>query len=158
MISNCSNNASETGVKPLLLEQLENTHTNQDWFVPVKTAVEGLNYEQATFKDSTDNHSIIEIIAHLIFWQERILKAFKEEQVSDFDDDNEVTFEYNEESDWTNSRMKLDSIQAEWERVVKNATDEQISSWSSEISNMAAHTAYHTGQIIYIRKQHGWWK
>jgi len=92
-ILSCSNNASVTEVKALLIEQLENTHTNQDWFVPVKTAIEGLSYEQASLKDSTDNHSIIEIVSHLIFWNERILKALREEDVSDFDNNNEITFE-----------------------------------------------------------------
>ncbi|MEN0048555.1 MAG: DinB family protein [Bacteroidota bacterium] len=158
IILSCSNHSNKAAVKALLIEQLENTHTKQDWFVPAKTAMEGLSYEQASLKDSTDNHSIIEIVSHLIFWNERILKAFKEEEVSDFDNNNEVTFEDYKELDWTNSVMKLDSIQAEWQQAVKDATYNQIEVWSSEISNMAAHTAYHTGQIIYIRKQHGWWK
>ena len=158
IILSCSNNANKTGIKSLLIEQLENTHTNQDWFVPVKTAIEGLSYEQAVLKDSTDNHSIIEIVSHLIFWNERILKAFKEEDISDFDNNNEITFKDDKILDWTTSVMKLDSIQTEWERVIKSGTDDQIKAWSSEISNMAAHTAYHTGQIIYIRKQNGWWR
>ena len=41
---------------------------------------------------------------------------------------------------------------------LENATDEQISEWNVEIANMTAHTAYHTGQIMYIRKRNGWWK
>ena len=85
------------------------------------------------------------------------LKAFKGEDMSDFKVNNETTFKKYTDVEWKNLKLKLDSIQTEWERVTENATDEQLTEWSTEIVNMAAHNAYHTGQIIYIRKQHGWW-
>ena len=42
LIQSCSNKENGSTVKSLLIEQLENTHTNQDWFVPAKIAIEGL--------------------------------------------------------------------------------------------------------------------
>lgn len=159
LIQSCSNKETEIEVKPLLIEQLKNSYSNQNWFVPVKTAIDGLNYEQAIWKDSTDNHSIIEIVAHLIFWNERVLKTFKEEDLSEFKDKNEVTFNFgNEAAAWTNRVSKLDSIQVEWDNLIQNASMDQLAEWSSEVSNMAGHNAYHTGQVIYIRKRNGWWK
>lgn len=145
-------------VKSQLVQQLRNTHTNQEWFVPTRAAIEGLTLEQSNWKDSTENHSIGELVSHLIFWNEMNLKAFKGENVALFDDDNKETFKKNNAKDWNNAVTKLDSIQSVWEQLTENATNQQILDWSTEIANMTAHTAYHTGQIVYIRKQNGWWK
>lgn len=158
MILSCSEKNNDSNLKSLLVEQLKNTHTNQEWFVPTKIAIEGLNLEQSNWKDSTENHSIGELVSHLIFWNEMNLKAFKGEKVAEFNDDNKETFKKNDGQDWENARRKLDSIQTEWKQLVENATEEQIRKWNTEIANMTAHTAYHTGQIIYIRKRNGWWK
>ncbi|MEO6288257.1 MAG: DinB family protein [Dyadobacter sp.] len=162
LISGCSEKKTnnEPNIQSLLVQQLENAHTNQQWFVPTKKAVDGLTLEQSNWKDSTDNHSIGELVSHLIFWNELNLKAFKGEKVTDINDENKnkETFKINNGKDWQNAVSKLDSIQTEWERLTKNATDEQIADWNVEIANMSAHTAYHTGQIIYIRKMNGWWK
>ncbi len=157
-ILSCSKNRNEPNVKTLLVQQLKNTHSNQEWFVPTKTAIEGITLEQSNWKDSTENHSIGELVSHLIFWNEMNLKVFKGENVPEFNEDNKETFKKNNELDWSIAIKKLDSIQTEWERLIENATDEQIIEWHTEIANMTAHTAYHTGQIIYIRKQKGWWK
>lgn len=85
------------------------------------------------------------------------LKSFKGEKVPEFNEDNKETFKKNIGKDWENSVKKLDSIQTEWERLTEKATKEQIAEWNTEIANMASHTAYHPGQIVYIRKQNGWW-
>ena len=159
LVLSCSDKTDVPNIKSLLVQQLKNTHTNQEWFVPTKIAIEGLTVEQSNWKDSTENHSVGELVSHLIFWNEVNLKAFKGEKVPDFNDDNnKETFKKNNAQDWKIAVRKLDSIQTEWERLTENATNEQITEWKTEIANMASHTAYHTGQIIYIRKRNGWWK
>jgi hypothetical protein len=157
MIMGCAAKKDFPSVKSLLVQQLKNTHTDQDWFVPVKIAVDGLTVQQSNWKDSTDNHSIGELVSHLIFWNERVLIAFKGNVLPDFNDDNELTFQKINERDWELAAKKLDSIQTEWERVTEKATQKQVKEWSASIANIAAHNAYHTGQIIYIRKRNGWW-
>ena len=154
----CSEKNSNAELRTLLIEQLKNAHTNQNWFVPTKIAIEGLTSEQTNWKDSTENHSIGELVSHLTFWNEMNLKAFKGEDMSDFKVDNETTFKKYTDKEWKNLMAKLDSIQTEWVRMTENATNEQLTEWGTEIANMAAHNAYHTGQIIYIRKRNGWWK
>ncbi|MEM7485010.1 MAG: DinB family protein [Bacteroidota bacterium] len=157
VILGCAKKDNQMDMRPLLLNQLKNTHTNQEWFVPVKIAIDGLSVEQLNWKDSTENHSIGELISHLIFWNEMNLRAFKGEDMSDFDVNNEITFKKYTDTEWQFVIKKLDSIQTEWEDGTQKATDNQINEWSIEIANMTAHNAYHTGQIIYIRKQNGWW-
>lgn len=158
IIISCSERNNRTNVKSFLVQQLKNTHTNEEWFVPTKKAIQGLTLEQSNWKDSTENHSIGELVSHLNFWNKMNLKVFKGEEVPEFKVDNKETFKKNNGEDWLNAVRELDSIQTEWESLVENATEKQITDWGIEIANMSAHTAYHTGQIIYIRKHNGWWE
>ena len=45
-------------LKSSLLEQLRTTHTQQDWFVPLKPELEGVTPAQATWKPKGGDHSI----------------------------------------------------------------------------------------------------
>ncbi|PHN05188.1 DinB family protein [Flavilitoribacter nigricans] len=153
----CSPSEDQAAIREILLEQLRNTHSNQDWFVPAQRAVQNLTAEQSNWKDSTANHSIGELVSHLIFWNERILIAFQGETPPDFNDDNEITFQLFDADQWQEAVRQLDSLQTKWEQVVEMATDEQLREWRSSIANICSHNAYHTGQIVYIRKKNGWW-
>ena len=64
-------------LKSVLLAQLETTHDEQNWFVPVSKAVAGLTAEQAVWKDGKGNHSIAELVSHLIFWNESNLAKYE---------------------------------------------------------------------------------
>ena len=157
IILGCSLKNENTGVKSVLVDLMKKSHTEQHWYVPTKIALEGLTVEQSNWKDSTENHSIGELVSHLVFWNEINLRAFKGEDITDFEVDNETTFIMHSEKEWQSLVNKLDNIQTEWEPLVLKATDEQLTEWSKEIANIQAHNAYHTGQIIYIRKRNGWW-
>lgn len=144
-------------LKSILVTQLKNTHTRQSWFVPTQQALDGLTAVQTQWKDTTENHSIAELVSHLVFWNQMNLKVFKGEEVPVFKKENKKTFTTYKNEDWDTLRLKLDSIQTAWEYLTENATEAQLDGWHLEIANMASHTAYHTGQIVYIRKQNGWW-
>lgn len=44
-----------------------------------------------------------------------------------------------------------------WETAIRNADDAKLRSWASALAHINTHTAYHTGQILYIRKLKGIW-
>lgn len=144
-ILGCSSDNKNLEVKSILVDLLKNTYSEQHWFVPTKTALDGLTADQSNWRDSTDNHSIGELVSHLVFWNEINVRAFKGEDMTDFGVDNETTFLINNETEWQNLVRKLDSIQTEWEPLILNATDEQLIKWSKEIANIQAHNAYHIG-------------
>ena len=160
-ITGCSEKNNDTDMRSFLVEQLKNTHNQQDWFVPTKKALDGISFEQSNVKDSTDNHSISEIVSHILYWNDINLKAFNGEEIGEYleeESQNAETFHISSGKNWKEAVRLLDSIQTEWELAVENSTDEQLQLWQSEIADLAAHNAYHTGQIIYIRKKNGWWK
>lgn len=154
--SNCFGQ-SQNQLRVVLSEQLKNSHTNEDWYVPIFKATFGLRANEASWKDSSENHSIRQIVSHLSFYNGRVLAAFQGNKVPDFTGENEETFHQMNDLTWDQAVNRLDSIQAKWEEMVEKCSEDQLVKWSSTIANVCSHNAYHTGQIIYIRKRNGWW-
>lgn len=154
----CATKDDQSALRANLLEKLKNSYDNQNWYAPLKNATQGLTAEQANWKDSTGNHSVSELVSHLIFWNERNVMAFQGNTPPDFTGNNDETFQKVTSTDWELALAKLDTIHAQLNRIVETATPDQLKEWSSDLANISSHNAYHTGQIIYIRKMKGWWK
>ena len=150
-------NDSIPTLKSILLEQLKTTHNVKDWFVPPNIAVAGLTAEQANWKDSSENHSIAQLTTHLIFWNKQLLDKFEGIKPDAFNGDNKETFSPVDENSWNATVKRLDSVLTALENAVQNADEKKLSTWYSTIAHVGTHNAYHTGQIIYIRKMKGWW-
>src|SRR4029453_3672943 len=57
-----------SSLRGVLLEQLKTTHNNKDWFATASSAVDGLTPEQASWRVGKVNHSIGQLVNHLVFW------------------------------------------------------------------------------------------
>lgn len=156
IFSSYGQGTAKPSLRSILLEQLKTTHNQQDWFVPVSKAVEGLTPEQAMWKQGDANHSIAQLVNHLIFWDKEQLDKFNGKPAATVNN-NDETFSNVDKKTWPLAVKQLDDILTEWENAVANATDEKLESWYSAIAHIGAHNAYHTGQIMYIRKQQGSW-
>jgi uncharacterized damage-inducible protein DinB len=143
--------------KSILLEQLRTTHNVKDWFVPVNTAVAGLTAQQASWRDSSGNHSIGMLTNHLVFWNLQELAKFNGQKPSPFNGDNNETFNSFDATNWKATVQRLDSVLTAWENAIEKADEKKLQDWYSIISHISTHNAYHTGQIIYIRKLQGSW-
>lgn len=157
IVSGCIKRNDTKLTKDILLEELKNNHRVKDWYVPLGLAIEGLSDEQVSQKDSLDDHSIKQLVSHLAFWNERILIDFKGDPVPYFDDNNESTFLMFEDVNWNLVVAKMDSIQRDWIRTLEVSGADRLEKRGSEIASMSSHNAYHTGQIVQIRKRNGWW-
>ena len=144
-------------LKGVLLEQLRTTHNQKDWFVPVNVALEGLTPEQASWKDKSGNHSVGQIANHLLFWNLQELARFKGEKPAAYNGNNDETFNSFDSKSWKTTVERLDSVLTAWEKAVEAADEEEIKSSASLIAHVGTHNAYHTGQIIYIRRLQGSW-
>ena len=146
-----------TTLKGVLLEQLRTTHNQKDWFVPANAAVEGLTAEQAKWTDGKGNHSIGQLVNHLIFWDSQELAKFRGEQPPKFSGNNDETFNSFDSKQWDSTVKQLDQVLTEWEYAVEAADDKKIEAWASTIAHIGTHNAYHIGQMIYVRKEQGSW-
>ena len=149
--------AFSQSLKSVLLKELKSTHTDKDWFVSINVAIDGLTKEQALWKDKSGNHSVAELTYHLIFWNERQLAKFKGEKEAAFSGNNEESFDVIKQKSWDDMVKKIDSIMKELERVIETADESKLKEWAETIANISTHNAYHTGQIVFVRKQQGVW-
>jgi uncharacterized damage-inducible protein DinB len=144
-------------LRSILLEQLKTTHNNKDWFVPPNVALEGITVDQAKWTDGKGNHSIGQLAYHLLFWNQRELMKFKGEKPPAFSGNNEETFNNFDAATWTSTVQQLDKVMSSLEKLVETADEAKLKTISSEIAHIGTHNAYHTGQIIYIRRLQGSW-
>lgn len=144
-------------LRSTLLQQLKDTHNNKNWFVPANIAVDGLTPEQANWKDGSGNHSAGQLAYHLVFWNERVLTSLKDQKPPDFSGNNEETFTAFDKNSWTDLVKRLDAVMAGIEKVVQEADEAKLKKIAPTIANISAHNAYHTGQIVFVRKLQGAW-
>lgn len=151
------NKPKATDLRGVLLEQLRTTHSEEDWFVPAKIAVDGLTAEQASWNPGKGNHSVGQLAYHLWFWDSRALADFKGEKNPSFSGNNDETFENFTAAQWEELVKKLDQVMADWEKAVETADDKKLAENASLVAHVGAHNAYHIGQMILVRRMQGSW-
>lgn len=144
-------------LRGILLDQLKSTHTEKDWFVTTKVAVEGLTPEQANWTDGKGNHSIGQLAFHLVFWNTQLLAKFKGETPPKYSGKNDDTFYNFDAKQWSETVQQLDKVMTDLEKFVETADDKTIEKNAPLIARVGMHNAYHVGQIVYIRRLQGSW-
>lgn len=151
-------------LRSLLLSELHSTHDKAEWFTPVKAAVAGLTAEQAKWipsnaqskLDPKANHSVGMLAYHLAFWNENALARLRGEKPAAPDDNNE-TFNDFDAAHWDDIVQRLDKVLTNLEAEIEKMPDEKLALKAPTISHISTHNAYHTGQILYVRKLQGSW-
>jgi hypothetical protein len=144
-------------LKQVLLNQLKTTHNKEEWFAPLSVAIDGITVEQANWKEKGADHSIAELTTHLIFWNQEELTKFLNQPEVKFSGDNKETFSAVDKDSWPATVKKADSVLTNWENAIAAADEKKLEAWYDIISHISTHNAYHTGQIVYIRKVQGSW-
>lgn len=144
-------------LRSLLLHELHTTHTEADWFVPIKVAVEGLTAEQASWQPPAGGHSAGQLTYHLLFWNRRSLANFKGEAKAQYSGNNDETFEKFDTKQWNDTVQQLDQVMTDLEKLVESADDQKLAQWAPTIANICTHNAYHVGQIVMLRRLLGAW-
>ncbi|MDP4150000.1 MAG: DinB family protein [Bacteroidota bacterium] len=145
-------------LKSILLDQYKSTYNVEEWFVPATKAVEGMTAEQATWKGCDSCHSVAQEVTHLIYWNKEALARFRGEKPDPFGGDNSKTFVNVDKAQWTAIVAQLDQVLGDIQRFIEQTDEAKLKQWYSGISHVSTHNAYHTGQILFIRKMQGSWK
>jgi uncharacterized damage-inducible protein DinB len=151
--------APSSTLKSVLLSQLKTTHSEQDWFVPASKSVVGLTARQAAWKEGNGaNHSVSQLVQHLVFWNRSQLASWKGEKGPAYSGKNDDTFGNDlDKAAWEDAVRQLDAVLTDMEKWIEAADDANLKKQADNIAHVSAHNAYHTGQILYIRKQQGSW-
>jgi hypothetical protein len=156
--------ASSATLRSLLLSELHSSHDKAEWFTPIKAAFAGLTAEQAKWVpqnaqgklEPNANHSVGMLAYHLAFWNENALAKLRGEKRPG-PDTNDVTFNDFDAAHWDEIVQRLDRVMKNLEAEVEKMPEEKLAMAASTISRIATHNAYHTGQILYVRKLQGSW-
>ena len=151
-------------LRSVLLSQLHSTHDNAEWFTPMNTAVAGLTAEQAKWVpknaqgklDPNANHSVGMLAYHLVFWNENALARLQGEKPAS-PGNNDETFNDFDAAHWDNIVQRLDRVMKNLETEVEKMPEEKLAEVAPTIAHISTHNAYHTGQILYVRKLQGSW-
>jgi len=152
-------------LRSISLSQLRSTHNHAEWFVPIDTAVAGLTADQAKWVpknaagqiDPDANHSVGMLTWHLLFWNQRALARLKGEPVPPAPSSNDETFNDFNPASWNQTLHDLDAVLTQLEDLVASADDATLEKIAPAIEHISTHNAYHTGQILYVRKLQGSW-
>ena len=148
------NQKQPANLRNILLMELRETHNQKNWFVSEKEAVAALTPEQAAWSDGK-NHSVGQLVQHMIFWNSFNLAYFKGEHPPG-PGKNDNTFKYDAQQ-WDATLKRFDNVMDEWEHIVEKADDTTLQKIAPLIAHISEHNAYHIGEIIAVRKAHGMW-
>ncbi|HEY1677366.1 MAG TPA: DinB family protein [Candidatus Sulfotelmatobacter sp.] len=144
-------------LRGVLLQELKSVHNAENWFAPVSVAVDGLTAEQASWQPPSGAHSAGQLTYHLLFWNRQSLAKLKGESPEKFGGDNNETFVKFDARQWSDTVKQLDQVMTDLEELVETADEQKLAAIAPTIANISTHTAYHVGQIVYVRKLQGSW-
>jgi uncharacterized damage-inducible protein DinB len=155
--------------REILQEQFQAGYEESGWFVALKNALAGATAEQAVWKDPAFDHSVWDAVYHLTFWNERWLKRYRGETIEKAPDVIAETFQTPPnptDAAWQATLYKLYGVMDGLKEALENISEEKLNElvsekygepWSVPFAHINIHNAYHTGQIVVIRKLQGTW-
>ncbi|NOV02143.1 DinB family protein [Paenibacillus planticolens] len=152
----------------LLLHGWDSCYEKEDWYPPLTDALKGLTVEQANWRPAGEHvNTIWETVHHLIFYKERLLYRMTGQETEYPDSTNDDTFVVEDSSSeaWEETLARLQAVHqgirermARWEESdFEHIYPNRMHPSGSWVNSLILHDAYHTGQIMLIRKLQGSW-
>ncbi|OOE12536.1 DinB family protein [Fictibacillus arsenicus] len=145
----------------LLLNVLDSTYEKESWYAPLKHAIEGITAEQATWRPAGEaTKTIWENVNHLIYYKERLVSNMQGiEWTNNLDGDQtfSLTEQSNDDVEWKKIVKRAEDVYQKLRQLLTNTPEEEIEQLEGKLLDIFLHDAYHTGQIIQIRKMQGSW-
>lgn len=146
----------------LLLNEKDHTWDQEGWFLPLAKALDGVTAEQAAWQPPGGGNSIWALLAHLNHYNEHYLRRFTGQEPGPTAPSNTATFAIpdgpNAETAWAAEVERASRIAAEFRVFLDGLTDEGLEALGKlgkNLPHLILHDAYHTGQIVALRKQQG---
>jgi DinB superfamily len=147
----------------LLINVMDSTFDKESWYAPFKQAIEGITAEQASWRPTGEaTKTIWENVNHLIYYKERLLANLEGNEWTHNLDGNEtfyLTKPSIDDKEWKIVVERAENVQHSLRQVLSKTTAEKLdqNSLEAKLLDIFLHDAYHTGQIILIRKMQGSW-
>ncbi|MEP6646916.1 MAG: DinB family protein [Saprospiraceae bacterium] len=146
-----------------LKQQLKESYDGDPWFgKSIKSILSEIDVEEAFIKPK-EQHSILELLYHMIIWREFTMSRMKPEAGK-----NSVYFEKNDWEDldhtdkslWTKGLQRLEYSQMQLIDLIGHFKKERLDDIVPErdydfnflLNGIIQHDIYHLGQIAYVKK------
>ncbi|MGP4081537.1 DinB family protein [Pseudalkalibacillus sp. R45] len=147
----------------MIVNVLDSTFEKESWYAPFKHAIEGITAEQAIWKPAGEaTKSIWENVNHLMYYKERLaanLAGREWTQNLDGDETFNYTKQTHDDEEWNKIVERAENAHLRLRELLSKTSDEELNrnSLEEKLLDIFLHDAYHTGQIIQIRKMQGSW-
>jgi DinB superfamily len=145
----------------LLLNVLDSTYEKESWYAPLKHAIEGITAQQACWRPAGEaTKTIWENVNHLIYYKERLVSNMQGiEWTHNLDGDQtfNLTEQSNNDKEWNKVVERAEDVYHKLRQLLIKTSEEELEQLVGKLLDIFLHDAYHTGQIIQIRKMQGSW-
>jgi len=144
-----------------IAEQLKDAYEGDPWFGRNAKTLLAEADEQTAFEKPNGQHSILELVWHMITWREFVLSRFtKEQDLSYFEARDWRELNHSDESLWQKGLQRLEQTQDQLVDLLQKQNDELLDRNVEErnygyrklLYGIIQHDIYHLGQIAYIVK------
>jgi uncharacterized damage-inducible protein DinB len=147
-----------------LVAQLKDAYEGDPWFGRSVKALLREVEEEAAFIKINSQHSILELVWHMITWREftiHCLQPSSGRSLKDFEEQDWRTLDHTNVSLWKEGLQKLEKTQSELLRLFSEQEDSILEqnvpgrtyNFRKLLTGIIQHDIYHLGQIAYITKQ-----
>ncbi|MEJ8548104.1 DinB family protein [Brevibacillus borstelensis] len=152
----------------LLLHEWDCTFSKEDWYPPLKDALAGLTAAEASWRPPGEAaNTIWENLSHLLYYKERLLSRLRGTEQTASASTNDDTFipsgGSEDEEAWQADVKRMETLHAEIRDVLaaipETSFDQPspVKTLGVSVFSIIMHDAFHTGQIVQIRKLQGSW-
>lgn len=152
----------------LLAHYWECTYDKEDWFPPLKDALAGVTAAQASWRPEGEAaNTIWENVSHLLYYKEQLLHRLSGTEFIHTAKTNDDTFRpsggADDEAAWQATLQRLEAVHQQIQEKLAALSEEQFDQplanapVGQRVMSIILHDAFHTGQIVQIRKLQGSW-
>jgi len=146
-----------------LAEQLKDAFEGDPWFGKNAKALLSEVAEEIAFEKPNGQHSILELVWHMITWREFTISRFKKDATKDlhyFESNDWRELDHSNKSLWRQGLQRLyqtesellEIMQAQKDELLDQNVEERNYSFRKLLNGIVQHDIYHLGQIAYIKK------
>ncbi|UFU01215.1 DinB family protein [Radiobacillus kanasensis] len=134
----------------------------EGWFVPLSLSLEGLGATDAAWNPPQGGNTIWQIVNHINYWNELILLGLHGKS-NESNITNEETFgepgHAEDTAGWSDTLKRTHRIANEIAKLLDTISEAELRSLPvyNDLADWMMHDAYHTGQIVLLRKLQGSW-
>ncbi len=144
-----------------IIQQLNDAYNGDPWFGRSVNALLGDVEETAAFRQPAGQHSILQLVWHMVNWREFVINSLRPQKPTGFYDENDwQELNHQDKKLWSKGLQRLDETQQELIVLLKQRDDTILIdtvpgrkyNFQYLLFGLVQHDIYHAGQIAYISK------